>query len=415
MNLLNSNDADDVMKSRNIDKTFADVVDYGDIYRGVRKVVGKDDESAGTVVKLYTGESWLDTPLCDSFCQVAGTFVNCMTDRSDKDCWISNRIEQLIRSPKLRAGDSLPEVWHVFALYHRPSDKVFVSDVFVFDPRNGALLGVILGIQYQRVSKAALGKVLSRFTPDVKKSEPAGHSASAKLKTAAPPPPAKTSRLEKPPAPEKPLRPDLSDKVRILLANVFGVEPSEIKGSTGLVDIGIDSLMGMELAREIETVFKCTLDTSELMLLTDFESLIKCIQSALGLLGDDTSAGEDTPGEDSEDLTSPSDEEQTETEESAVNEPEDKKNTQAGGPSQASRMQVPSEAVEETPHVDWFSPPTLKEKLNDPMTTTLEAFVESDKDIRADDVATRQAVVDEYIKEYTQRFTASVPLNKVDS
>jgi len=61
----------------------------------------------------------------------------CMTDRSDKDCCISNRIEQLIRSPKLRAGDSLPEVWHMFALHQRPFDKVFVSDIFVFDSHNG--------------------------------------------------------------------------------------------------------------------------------------------------------------------------------------------------------------------------------------------------------------------------------------
>lgn len=177
------------------------------------------------------------------------------------------------------------------------------------------------------------------------------------------------------------------------MANVSGVEPSEIKGSTGLVEIRIDSLMGMELAREVETVFKCNLDTSELMLLTDFESLMKCIQSALGLLGDDMSAGEDTPAEDSEGFTSPSDEEQTESEEPAVNELEDKKNTQVGGVSQGSRLQVPSEAVEETPLVDWFSPPTLKEKLGDPITTTLEAFVESYKDIQANDCEARQSGV----------------------
>jgi len=57
LDFINSNDADDVMKGRSIYKTFADVVDYGKIYRGVRKVVGKDNESAGTVVKPYTGES----------------------------------------------------------------------------------------------------------------------------------------------------------------------------------------------------------------------------------------------------------------------------------------------------------------------------------------------------------------------
>ena len=110
LHLLNGSDADDVIQGRNIYKTFAEIVDYGEVYRGVQKIVGKDNESAGLIVKAYTGETWLNNPLSDSFCQIAGIFVNCMTDRSDKDICISNRIEQWIRSPKLRAGDPRPEV-----------------------------------------------------------------------------------------------------------------------------------------------------------------------------------------------------------------------------------------------------------------------------------------------------------------
>lgn len=403
LRLLDSNDADDVIQGRNIYKTFAEVVDYGEVYRGVQKVVGKDMESAGRVVKTYTRETWLDTPLCDSFCQVAGIFVNCMTDKSDDEVTISNRIEQLIRSPKLHTDDPLPESWDVFACHHRPSDKVFLSDVFVFNPCNGALLGVILGIQYQRVSKVALGKVLTRLTPGLKKTEAAAPSAPAKIeasKAGAPPSSAKTSEPTQSPKPKQELsRPDIAGKVRDLVASVSGVESNDIKDDTGLADIGIDSLMGMELAREIETVFQCSLDTSELMLLTDFRSLIKCIQSALGPIDNDMTAEEEKPAEDHEEPKSRSDNVQ----------PDVKINGQAGGTSKVS-----SKDVEETPQVNGVSPSTTKDDLNIPTTTILEAFGDM-KENQTTDNACRQELVDHYIRKYTVRFSEPVRSNKVNS
>jgi len=309
LRLLDGNDADDVIQGRNIYKTFAEIVDYGEVYRGVQKIVGKDNESAGRVVKVYTGETWLDTPLSDSFCQVAGIFVNCMADRSDKDICISNRIEQWIRSPKLRAGDSRPEIWDVFAHHHRPSEKEFLSDVFIFDSRNGALLEIILGISYRRVSKAALGKALSGLTPGAKKSEPAtAPSVPANIEScnvAALLSSAKVSKPAKPPAPKKKksTRPDISSSVRNLLADVSGLEANEINDETGLVDIGIDSLMGMELARDIESVFKCSLDIEALNDVTDFQSLTKSIQSALALMNNNATSKEES-AEDDEELES---------------------------------------------------------------------------------------------------------------
>lgn len=295
LRLLEGNDVDEIIQGRNIYKTFAEIVEYAEVYRGVQKIVGKDNESAGRVIKAYNGETWLDTGLADSFCQVAGIFVNCMTDRSDSEIYISDRIDQWIRSPNLRAGTPRPEVWEVFACHHRSAEKEFISDVFIFDPRNGALLEVILGIRYQRVSKAGLSKVLARLTPNTKASTPAVLSAPVKIEaTNGVEPPLKTSKVTKHPAPKKKSsRPDISGPVRELLSNLSGLEPDEIKNDSDLVDIGIDSLMGMELAREVEIAFKCTLDTEQLIDLTDFQSLIKCIQSVSGGTDDDGTAEED--------------------------------------------------------------------------------------------------------------------------
>ena len=397
LRLLDGNNADDVIQGRNIYKTFAEIVDYGEVYRGVQKIAGKDNESAGRVVKAYTGETWLDTPLSDSFCQVAGIFVNCMTDRPEKDICISNGIDRWIRSPKLHPGDPRPEVWDVFAHHHRPSDKEFLSDVFIFDSRNGSLLEMILGISYQRVPKAALGRMLSRLSPKKSGTGPVEPSAPEKVKApdaGAPSPPAKTTPSEKSSAPKKKQssQPDISGKVRSLLAIVSGLEPDEIKDDADLGEIGIDSLMGMELTREIESVFKCTLEVSELADVSDFKSLMKCIEAALGSATDDTVAEEE-----------PEDEEgpESQSEDLEVN----GITPQVNGTSTPHVNSAAPHSNGVTPHVNGVtpdingavpqvdvSPPSpASDNLKIPTATILEAFGES------------KAVTDQFISKYKFR------------
>ena len=83
-------------------------------------------------------------------------------------------------------------------------------------------------------------------------------------------------------------RPDISSGVHGLSCDLSGLDPHEIKPNSGLVDLGIDSLMGMEPAREVENIFKCTLEKSDLLDLTDFKSLTNYFQAALGLESDST-------------------------------------------------------------------------------------------------------------------------------
>ena len=292
LRLLESSNADEVIQGRNVYKAFAEIVEYADLYKGVQKIIGKRNESAGRIIKEYIGDTWLDTGIADSFCQVAGIFVNCMTDRAASDIYISDRIDEWIRSPKLRADSKRPGVWEVLATHHRPSDKEFLSDVFVFDPRDGALLEVILGIRYQKVSKAGLGKVLSRLAGKGAEAAPPSSPMNIKASDFQEPSVAVPTDTSTTKAPmigkeKKPLGPSIPSRVRELLCDMSGLDADQIKDDSDLVDIGIDSLMGMELAREIEIAFNCTLETSQLMDLTDFKSLINCIQTTLGQSNDE--------------------------------------------------------------------------------------------------------------------------------
>ena len=285
LRVLNSEDADDIIQGQNIYKTFAEIVNYGEQYRGLKRLVGLGNECAGRVVKKYSKETWLDTHLTDCFSQVAGIWVNCMTNRAPEDMFIASGCELLIRSPKIRNESPRPEVWDVFAYHHRESEKAYTTDVFTFDSTTGELMEVMLGIKYAKVAKASMQKILARLSPGVAKPAAAsGPSANAVNKVpAAPSKSVEKISVPKTKAPKKqqPARPDIKSTVRTLLSNVSGLEPEDIKDDTELAEIGIDSLMGMELAREVEVVFKCTLPAEKLMEVTSFPSFVECIQTSL--------------------------------------------------------------------------------------------------------------------------------------
>ncbi|PSN66473.1 ketoacyl-synt-domain-containing protein [Corynespora cassiicola Philippines] len=297
--VLEGNDAEDILQGKAIYKLFADVVDYSEVFRGVRKVVGRINESAGRVVKKYSGETWLDTPLCDSFCQVAGVFVNCMTERSHSDAFISNGVERIVRSPFIHDFEENPEVFDVLALHHRPSDRSFSSDVFIFDSHNSQLLGVILGIKYQRVSKLAMARLLARLTPGAEQPRESVTAANATAESEMPmieaPKVQKEERAETQSTPS-----DIRQKVAAVLSEMVEVDAAKLTDKTNLPDLGIDSLMGMEIARELESVFKFSLDISSMMSLVVFSDLVQWVRSALSEGTDGADAGSIESGQQSD-------------------------------------------------------------------------------------------------------------------
>jgi acyl transferase domain-containing protein len=67
--VLEGQEGDDILQGSFIYKLFSDVVDYSEVFRGVRKVVGsaKGSTSAGRVVKKYSDETWLVSDLSIRF------------------------------------------------------------------------------------------------------------------------------------------------------------------------------------------------------------------------------------------------------------------------------------------------------------------------------------------------------------
>lgn len=301
MKILHHENPDEVLQGqRSIYRVFSPIVNYSPLYFGLQKLVGLGSESAGRVVKKHSGDSWLDAFLSDAFCQVAGIWVNCMAEESERDMWIANGIEQWSRAPMITEAQTRSiEKWHVFGQHSRSADgNSILSDVFIFDAVTGALTEAILGIQYAKVSRVSMGKLLSRLTRDVggavqapvSKPVPPVLMASAEFPTLPTPSGADLKTAKTSVKQSKDTPSDVVKRLKAILAEISGLEVDEIKSNVELADIGVDSLMGMEMAREIETEFKCALPQDELVHVTNFPELLHCLESALGM----TSGSPDT-------------------------------------------------------------------------------------------------------------------------
>ncbi|KAI1170697.1 putative polyketide synthase [Nemania sp. FL0916] len=308
MEMMSSGEVDEILSHRNIYNIFAEIVEYSDEYRGLQKLVAHGNLSAGYVTRKQKAVPGVDDAfMTEAVCQVGGIYVNCMTGRAPSDIFLATGIERWIRSPKAQEGDAQPDAYHVLASHHQTSDKTYLTDVFVYDVRDGSLVEAVLGVSFVKVAKLTMQKLLTRLTPGLsqKSSKAAAVSAPApedEIFAAAQASVAKSSKPAIPqmtlqiPTPSKakkgPPKPDVAGKVKEILAELSGLEMHEIKPDSMLPDLGIDSLMGMEMAHEIEGAFKITLPESELMEIIDIPSLIKCVQKAVGVASGSSDGGD---------------------------------------------------------------------------------------------------------------------------
>lgn len=302
--LLTRPDVDEILSHRNIYRMFAEIVDYGEEYRGLRKLVGRGNEAAGVVVptsgsKGHTGGLNFDPHLSDAFCQVAGVWANFLSARAPSDAYLANGIGQWIRAP---AKDTTPAELHVFATSHRSSEKVWLSDIFVFDAADGSLLEVMLGIAFVQISKSSMGKLLCRMsdprwlashieTPTTSDIVPMSdaepiHESKQPVTTALSPAQREAKAATKAPKEGN----GISERVKAIIADLSGLEPHEIKADSELADLGIDSLVSMELINELEAAFEIKLPEIEIQAVTDVPGLMKCI---IGVLEDDSDVSDE--------------------------------------------------------------------------------------------------------------------------
>ncbi|KAL4895336.1 hypothetical protein BDV59DRAFT_173720 [Aspergillus ambiguus] len=282
----------DVLQGKQVYRAFSEFIEYSEQYSAMHAVVGKKKECAGRVHRRHGGESFLDIALHDSFKQVSGLFLNCMSDAKPGEIHIGSDVELVMRSPRgiLKPGCT-QDVWHVYARHSQVSAKVYTADAFVFNAANGELVEVILGLQYTRMSVESMKRLLMNLTKDEWALNMNNGSATVTDPTPRPkvPQTAVASSPKKPQEKQKDtnkasspsLKTNLTVDVKRVLASVVGVEPSTITLQSEAADIGIDSLMGIELLRELNTAFHCKVDLPELLSALTVGDIVTLVASAL--------------------------------------------------------------------------------------------------------------------------------------
>ncbi|OQE32953.1 hypothetical protein PENFLA_c001G01385 [Penicillium flavigenum] len=292
--LESADDTDEVIQGQSIYKVYSDLVSYAPQLRGLQKLVGRPSESAGRVVKRRSRDSWLDFALGETFSQVGSIWVNCLApgrNTADGTVYIADGIEQWMRSPSLLRKISegsytdYQSEWQVFATHKRTEGDTFITDIFVFDSASRLLEEALLGVKFSARSMCELATNVVIAAPPVPFPATIAPISSAPTEnqyssmTTAPPARAQVQKRN--------TKAELWAKLLPVLADISGLEPEEINETDALADIGIDSLMGMEMAREVETTFNCTLEQSELMNIFDIPGILAFLQSTLGLEGED--------------------------------------------------------------------------------------------------------------------------------
>jgi acyl transferase domain-containing protein/thioester reductase-like protein/acyl carrier protein len=289
--LAQANEPDvEVLQGRQVYKAFSEFIEYSDQYNAMYSVVGKKTECAGRVHRRHAGNSFLDIALHDSFKQVSGLFLNCMSDAKPGEIHIGSDVELVMRSPRgiLQPGQT-QDVWHVYARHSQVSAKVYMADAFVFNAANGELVEVILGLQYTRMSIESMKRLLMNLTVDEWALNMNTGSAAVAKSTPRVPHDLVGGSSKKPQQRQKvakeassqPSKSNLTMEIKRVLASVVGAEADAITLDSEAADIGIDSLMGIELLREINSAFNCKVDLPELLAASTVGQIVDLVASAL--------------------------------------------------------------------------------------------------------------------------------------
>ena len=74
--------------------------------------------------------------------------------------------------------------------------------------------------------------------------------------------------------------PDLKEALRAIVAEV--AELDEVPDDTPFKELGIDSMMAIEIIAEVERTHKIKIPEAELAEITNLESVVRLVQSKLG-------------------------------------------------------------------------------------------------------------------------------------
>ncbi|KAL5354266.1 hypothetical protein ACLOAV_000354 [Pseudogymnoascus australis] len=263
----------EAMQGSMIYKAFEKVVTYAPHYKGVRRIFSKGPQVTGTVTLPEHNSDLLNNtimkPLAlDNFFQIAGLQVNTLNDCDSGEVFVCTKVETIRMNRNFNSSES--KSWDIYSSFSPVGEREIVNDIFVFDTKDKSLVMLGLGAHFTKVSISSLTKVLSRANR-VKASASEGTSdamqaSSGKLHEQ------RTSQdvieimvdvKKKATKVIQNVGSTVADDVRQVLSKVSDLSPSDIKDDSTLEDLGIDSLMVMEVLSEVQSFFKIEIPSAD--------------------------------------------------------------------------------------------------------------------------------------------------------
>ncbi|PVH96863.1 ketoacyl-synt-domain-containing protein [Periconia macrospinosa] len=281
---------------------FSKVVNYAPYYQGVQMIAANGTEVAARIAMpastVKTENMVMDPVLIDNFVQVAGIKVNCLNYCPPNQVYICGHIERIQANKIFMEKANSPQIWTVIAHCTPVTEREYINDIYIFTG-DEELAMVILGVNFTRVAIASLAKLLATSNA---RSSPATHplTASAIDVTKAVPvvcSPSGSSSVSSsssvihsgmstPPTELATPVNGFDDKASAMvteknLARIVSeqLETSEpLTATTGLQDLGLDSLLSVELKAEIESSFGISLPSDAIHNSITFGELLIIVQ-----------------------------------------------------------------------------------------------------------------------------------------
>ncbi|KAL7947499.1 hypothetical protein V8C42DRAFT_317967 [Trichoderma barbatum] len=309
-NLVDDDEADSV-KGKAVYKSVLGVFQMPKSGQTVKEVSAKGSEAAGYLTSPFKNRF----EAIEHVVQVPLLCLNGLKDRQDDELYVNMAMGQVIFEDSLDLSSGKSVSWAVYIKFFGLDGPETTCDIFVCDTQSGQLTGVILDVTFTRLQIGSLRQALSApdttisplpnrpttvTPPQVNRriaimlpqshepiiipspqSTPRRHSISSEevIEDVEP----TTTRPQTPDSSvdnESILSPDSPDVSKLLfelLGRIADVDVSSLRSDVSILDLGIDSLMGMEVADEISNVFSIKMSVREFETAHNVGALCKLI------------------------------------------------------------------------------------------------------------------------------------------
>nr|AGI60156.1 type I polyketide synthase PKS4 [Dolichousnea longissima] len=271
------------IKGNVVYKMLGRAVSYPEWYRGVKSVSAVDSRVAARVTctavvpEIVSKNITTQLPALESFIQVASLHANCLHECLAGEVFQFTRVDYLQWAPgfELHHGNSVEGPWDIMA-YTSTTAGEMAYDMFIYNAVTAKLVLLILGVHFTNIRHpVTIPAGLNTNLAPALDMPALTHANAQRAETgAAGQPPAVPQPQAKPHKPSKDNKTCIYEDICVLLEKLADIPKDQVPGDSSFDDLGVDSLMMIEVISELSLLFRLELPVDELEELTDFNSLV---------------------------------------------------------------------------------------------------------------------------------------------